>query len=174
MQPTFCKQQLFGDKLTKQEKFLQLFNPEKKKLEKFALSISTNRDDAKELVAETIFHAYKNFESLRDEKAFLCYLFTVATRAKAQINRKLKNIEFSSPEEFDFIFSGDIGPDDMTDITLLREAILKLKTNEKEALILKEFSGLSISEISKIQKTSETNVKVRIHRAKKNLEKLLK
>lgn len=55
----------------------------------------------------------------------------------------------------------------------LRKAIADLPEHLRLALQLKEFSGLDYKAIGRILGISETNVKVRVHRARKKLEELL-
>ena len=55
----------------------------------------------------------------------------------------------------------------------LRKAIANLPEHLRLALQLKEFSGLDYKAIGRILGISETNVKVRVHRARKKLEELL-
>ena len=55
----------------------------------------------------------------------------------------------------------------------LRCAIESLPEHLRLALQLKEFSGLDYKAIGRILGISETNVKVRVHRARKKLEEIL-
>lgn len=55
----------------------------------------------------------------------------------------------------------------------VREAIAQLPENLRIVIQLKEFSGLDYKAIGKTLGISETNVKVRVHRARKKLEELL-
>ena len=55
----------------------------------------------------------------------------------------------------------------------VRLAINQLPENLRLVIQLKEFSGLDYKSIGKILGISETNVKVRVHRARKKLEELL-
>ena len=56
---------------------------------------------------------------------------------------------------------------------LVREAIHKLPEKLRAVLVLKEYSELNYREIATILNISESNVKVRVHRARQQLEKLL-
>lgn len=56
---------------------------------------------------------------------------------------------------------------------LLYRTIQKLKSTEKEAVVLYYFTGLSQEEISRIMGVTYGNVRVILYRAKKNLKKLL-
>ena len=53
------------------------------------------------------------------------------------------------------------------------EALGKLPQNLKEVLILREYGDLNYKEIGKVLGITEGNVKVRMFRAREQLEKLL-
>lgn len=55
----------------------------------------------------------------------------------------------------------------------VRDAIEALPENLKLVIKLKEYSGLDYKAIGKVLGISETNVKVRVHRARRKLESLL-
>ena len=59
-------------------------------------------------------------------------------------------------------------------INLTQKALDKLPEKLKEAVILKEYSDLNYKEIGKVLGISEGNVKVRIFRARKLLEEILR
>ncbi|MGI6466304.1 MAG: RNA polymerase sigma factor [Sphaerochaetaceae bacterium] len=56
---------------------------------------------------------------------------------------------------------------------LVREAVEKLPEKLKSVLILKEYADLNYKEIGQILKITESNVKVRVHRARKLMETML-
>jgi len=56
---------------------------------------------------------------------------------------------------------------------LVRNAIQQLPEKLRAVLVLKEYSDLNYKEIANILNITESNVKVRVHRAKQQLEKLL-
>ena len=55
----------------------------------------------------------------------------------------------------------------------VRDAVNALPENLRSVIQLKEYSGLDYKAIGKILGISETNVKVRVHRARKKLEEIL-
>ena len=55
----------------------------------------------------------------------------------------------------------------------VRKAIAQLPEIYKTVIVLREYGDLNYKDIGKVLKISETNVKVRVHRARKELEKLL-
>ena len=113
--------------MSKQQKFLELFEPNKMKLWRFCLSISRSRDNAKDLLQDTIEAAFKQFDDVKSEQAFLSYLFTIASRINyKQINRAkmLAEIDDSILEA---LIDGDALPDTQTDIRILYESLDKMK-----------------------------------------------
>lgn len=57
--------------------------------------------------------------------------------------------------------------------TIVRNAVEKLPEKLKSVLILKEYADLNYKQIGKILQISESNVKVRVHRARKYMESML-
>lgn len=57
--------------------------------------------------------------------------------------------------------------------TLVREAVEKLPDKLKSVLVLKEYADLNYKQIAEILRISESNVKVRVHRARKIMESML-
>lgn len=72
-------------------------------------------------------------------------------------------------------------PDDSADTPLLRadtqsavqEALGKLPINLRTALVMREYGDLSYREIADVLRISESNVKVRVFRARKRLAEIL-
>ncbi len=55
----------------------------------------------------------------------------------------------------------------------MNKLLEKLPEKLKAPLVLREFSGLNYREISKVLGISESNVKVRIFRARESIQKLI-
>jgi RNA polymerase sigma-70 factor (ECF subfamily) len=159
--------------VTKQEKFMELLEPVHGRLERFAMSISSGYDEAKDIVSETILEAYQCFGSLKDEKAFLSFIFTIARRKKSRLARKNQRYVPFSNNNSCYLADSSISPENATDISLLHNAMNSLGEKEKEAISLFEIAGFSVKEIAGIQGSSVAAVKVRLFRARKRLSKLL-
>lgn len=159
--------------MSKQQKFLELFEPNKMKLWRFCLSISRSRDNAKDLLQDTIEAAFKQFEAVKSEQAFLSYLFTIASRINyKQINRAkmLAKIDDSILEA---LIDGDALPDTKTDIRILYESLDKMKYEQREAIILSEIMGLQHLEAAKIQGITLETFRQRLYRAKNTLKEIM-
>ncbi len=157
----------------KQERFMNLYNPIAGNLSAFCFAKTYDREEAKELVSETILSAYENFHTLKNETAFLSFMFSIASnifKAKYKYNQRFV---VSDPELLDMMYSDSIQSDTLTDIRFLYEALEMLPPKQKEVIFLFDIMGLSQKEIAQIQNTTVLNVKIRIHRGKKKLAELL-
>ncbi|MCX6148667.1 MAG: sigma-70 family RNA polymerase sigma factor [Candidatus Kapabacteria bacterium] len=158
----------------KQEDFLFHYDAIKEQLERYVLNLTRNRNDAKDIISETILIAYQNFEQIENKVALLSYLFTISRRLFYQEKYKKKRIDYSSTEFIDELISDDISQEDKMDIQILYKAIDELEENQRETIILAEIMGFAHKEIAKIQDTTVANIKIRIFRAKKALKIKLK
>ena len=162
----------------KQEAFLELYEPCRESLVRFARAIVRNREDALDLVQETTLKAFDSFEKLKNPKAFTSYLFTIASRLNQRNSSRRKWFrsfssydEDQSPEEN--LKSAESAPDANHDIEALHMALDQLPAKQKEAVSLFEISGLSIKEIRDIQGGSIPGVKSRILRGRQALARIL-
>lgn len=156
----------------KQERFMNLLRPYHKRLERFALTMTRNREDAKDVVGETVLLAYEHLETLRNDDAFIGFLFTIASRV-AQKRMFKRREDTATDEQVEALYDNFTQPDVAFDVQLLYEALDKLPLEQREAVIMAEITGLSHKEIQKIQGGTISGVKVRIFRAKRRLAQLL-
>lgn len=156
-----------------QQKFLRLLQQHRVSLERFTLNMTRNRAAARELMSETIAIACESFAQVRDEQAFLSYLFTIATRRQRARKRTDEKETAMSGDEIDELYAGGLKPDECMSISELREAIDSLSEEYREPLVLAELVGLPHKEIEVILGLSASTVRVRIHRAKQQLRILL-
>ena len=158
----------------KQERFMNLYNPIAGNLSAFCFAKTHDREDAKELVSETILSSYENFHTLKNETAFLSFMFSIASNIFKAKYKHSQRFVVSDPELLDMMYSDSIQPDSLADVRLLYETLEKLQPEQKEAIFLFDIMGLSQKEIAQIQNITVLNVKIRIHRGKKRLAELLK
>lgn len=153
---------------SKQE-FIELYKEAHEPLARFCMVKSYGVMDSKDLLSETVLAAMEGFDKLRNKKAFLSYLFTIASN---KVNAALRRRKFSGPYEEEKAFAqvDTNGASDASfDISILYEALNELPEPQKEAVILFEISGFSIKEIMEIQNSGESAVKQRIRRGREKL-----
>jgi RNA polymerase sigma-70 factor (ECF subfamily) len=157
----------------KQKVFLDLILPVRQKLEKYASAMARNREDARDLVSETILIAYQNFESIKKRESFMYYLFTIASRLHRRRQWKKRifsSLEIEKTENFP---SNGHSPDNGVEMHLLYAALDKLPEKQREAIVLFELSGFSIEEIKDVQGGTISGVKSRLKRGREQLNVLL-
>lgn len=156
-----------------QEQFMLLLKPIQRSLEKFALGLTKDRDDARDLVQDAISTTWQHFNEINDHGAFKSYIFTTAINTFRNKHRRLKWFGTFTDDMVEMLRSTEPLPDRYTESTLLHLALQKLTPSAREAIMLFEMADLSITDVAKIQQSSEAAVKVRLMRARKQLQTLL-
>ena len=159
--------------LSKQDRFINVMESVLKKAERFALSLTRNRDTAKDILGDAILIVYENFDKIEDKQAILSYVFTIISRLYKQYCKLNRHYVKTEPYELDKLFAYDSPQDLATDVKILYQAMDKLPLTHREVLMLQEIYGFSQKEIARIQNTTIASVKVRVHRAKKSLRIIL-
>lgn len=158
---------------SEQDTFMELLEPVYNRLERFVLAMTRNRDVAKDIIHETVAIAWQQFGSLRQRKAFLSYLFTIATRTHAQHVRQQRRSIIADDDFWEYMSSHETSPETVADYRALYEAIDKLPEQQREAVIMFELLGFSMKEVQQVQGGTLISVKVRVSRARKKLAQLL-
>ncbi len=151
---------------------MTLYEPVHDRFERFCRARVYGEMDYKDLMNETICVAYEKFHKIKHKRSFLQFLFGIAIRILANANRKMKPATGMSE---DLVQVPDVNSNAARNIEvrILYETLAQLPTDQKEALILFEITGFSIKEISKIQDATESAIKQRLSRGRRNLAELL-
>lgn len=159
---------------TKQKEFMLLYEPVHDRLSRFIQTIVWNNEDARDVLAETVLRTFENFEKIRDKKAFLFYMFSIAGNLVKNKGRRKKFWGLFDEEQSVNIVDESSRSDRSAEVKDLYAAMDKLPAKQKEAITLFEISGFSIEEIKEIQGGSLSGVKSRLVRARTELARLLK
>lgn len=142
----------------------------------YALQLTENQDDAKDLVQETSYKALKNFTLLKNDDHKNAWLYTILRNTyintlRSGHNRNIKmnkadqNIQISAAVMPDFD-----NPDRIFDRKELMERIRRLPPSYAKPLKL-YLSGYSYKEIARMTNVPIGTIKSRIHLAKEKLKK---
>lgn len=127
---------------------------------------------AEDLVQETFFSFYRSHRQFRNEASYKTYLYRILMNHIKMHCRKKRPVAADEPSEMDF---GMVTFEDHTVLLMdLHEAIRSLKSKYAEVIVLHYFNELTIEEISELQGVTKSGVKMRLKRAKEQLEKELK
>lgn len=160
-----------SDELT----FRQVYNDVFPVLMRVAYHVTYNQDVAEDICQDAFIRFYDKdmvFPSMDDAKFWL--IRVVKNLAINHIKRKMR--ESASLEK---VMRGpQVNPfkDGASELLLqesaaaVRKAVSELPEIYRTVIVLREYADLDYKEIAKVLKISESNVKVRMHRARKELE----
>ena len=157
----------------RQQRFLQLLDPMRPRLSRFAWAMTRDRDEAEDLAAETIAAAWEGFGQLRDESAFPGWLLRIAVRIHRRARRRRKFWGLFSQEHAEQLRDTSTAPDVAAEIRILYEALSRLPERQREAVVLFEVSDLPLEEIQQIQGGTLSGVKSRVVRGRERLAELM-
>ncbi len=160
---------------SKQKAFLKLYEPVHDQFERFCRARAYGDMEYTDLMNETLLIAFKKFDTLQSNRAFLSFLFGISVRVLSN-NAKKNKAQVMEQTEMNFIQIKDMNADTEKDVNifLLHQALALLPEAQRECLILFEIIGFSIKEITAIQETTESTVKQRLRRGRLRLKEILK
>lgn len=157
----------------RQELFMTLFTPLQSRLERFIVQLVGNREDATDVLQDTILAAWQHFDNLRDHSSFGAYIYTIASNMVKRRHRKARLFSRWNDAYDEVLESPTPSPERSADITIIKSALAELPHAAREAILLHDLQGLSIEEVRKIQGGTLSAVKVRLMRARRQLAKKL-
>lgn len=133
---------------------------------RFAFSYTHNKEDAEDIVSQSILKALRSIDSLRDTNVIKSWFFKIIANTSLTFLRKNKNIVFM---DYDSIEDTNGTTDDYSELSF-NEIIEKLDIKYKEILILRFFENMTLQEISWVLNINENTIKTRLYRALKILK----
>lgn len=156
----------------RRKSFMVLYEPVHSRFERFCKARVYGEMDFKDLMHDTVIVAFQKFESLKDPKSFLSFLFGIAIRILANNKRKkdkqISQLNSVRTNEFQV---DQIGIDH--EIDFLYMGLSLLPENQRETIILFEIVGFSIKEIAELHQVGESAVKQRLSRGRTELKEIL-
>ena len=126
-----------------------------------------SRADAEDVTQDTFVRAWRSLDRFRAQSALNTWLYRIVTR------RCLDAIAARRATEQLDAASSESGADEPAGIVEQREqleavtrAIAGLPAEQRAALVLREFEGLSYDELADVLGTSVASIKGRLHRAR--------
>ena len=133
---------------------------------RFAFSYTHNKEDAEDIVSQSIIKALRSIDSLRDTNVLKSWFFKIIANTSLTFLRKNKNIVFM---DYDNIEDTNGTTDDYSELSF-NETIEKLDIKYREILILRFFENMTLQEISGVLNINENTIKTRLYRALKILK----
>jgi RNA polymerase sigma-70 factor (ECF subfamily) len=160
--------------LTKQERFMQVYEPVHERFERYCKTRAYGEFPFKDIMHDTLVVAFEKFDELKSKESFLHFLFGTAVRILAN-HRKKKRPEYLDQlnAKYEHVHNESSLIEKQFEINDLYACLKELDQVTSECIILFEISGFSIKEIMGIQNSSESAVKQRLSRGRKQLLALM-
>lgn len=152
--------------MTKEEFTNSIISMEKS-LYGISISILKNDADAADAVQSAILLAFQNLKKLKQDKYFKTWITRILINECFKVRKSRKN-----ETEYDNSINAFTEKDD--EYSFVFAAVMELEEDYRLPIILHYIEGYSVSEIHTMLGISESNVKVRLHRARTKLKEILK
>lgn len=156
---TLAKQ---GDK----EAFAKLMYERKAVLYKTAYIYVKNKEDALDIVSETVYRAYTSIKKLKNPQFFNTYLTRILINCAVDMLKKKK--VFVGDSEV-VLLSKSIKDENIEENIDLYRAVDLLNDKYRTVIVLRYFRDMTFEDISEVMKCPVGTVKTYLHRALKTL-----
>lgn len=159
------------------EAFARLVAKYKRRVFGLAARFARDRDELEDICQNVFIKVYEHIPSFRNEAPFEHWLTRVAVRTCHDALRRRRHEKHNLRLD-EWVFQiGDQREQARHEARqardLLNHALSRLTPDERLVITLLELEGLTVREISGLTDWSEANVKVRAHRARKALKRIV-
>lgn len=158
---------------TYEEEFISILRSYQGIIHKVNLIYFSVSEDRKDNFQEVVYHMWRAYPKLKNKEKIASWIYAIAINTAVSKIRKDSRYSFTGDIESINISLSDCDMEISFDFQQLLEAIRQLKDVDKSIMLL-YLEDYNYNEIGDIVGISSSNVGVRINRAKKQLEKLLK
>lgn len=145
----------------------------------YFLRLSAKRAFSEDMVQEVFLRVLKYRQTYRGESEFKVWLFRIARNAWIDHLRKKRFVRFSLDENnLPEPVSNDPLPQQVLEEeqrrNLLKQALGQLTPDKREVLVLSRYQDMRYEEIAQVLDCTVSTVKVKVHRALKELRVIVK
>ena len=170
--------------------FEELVTGHERQIYSLVYRILQNSHDSEDVTQQAFLSAVENLAKFREESSFATWLYRIATFAALKVIRKRKGLDTVSLEEAtepredydsiphpEYIADWKQSPEQLVERNetqrLLDDALTKLDEKHRLVFLLRDVEGLSVAETAEALGLSESNVKMRLLRARLQLREEL-
>ncbi|MGH2752680.1 MAG: RNA polymerase sigma factor [Actinomycetota bacterium] len=144
------------------------------------LRILRDPDDAAEATQDAYLKAWRALGAFRGDAMFSTWMYRVAANAaisKQRRRRRKREHEIGADDELIARLPSSASTEALAgariELEAVEEALRLLPEHYRAALVLRDVYGMSMEEVAKQLKITETAAKVRVHRGRKRLKDLV-
>jgi RNA polymerase sigma-70 factor, ECF subfamily len=149
--------------------FETLFRRHSPRVHTVALRVLGDAGDAEEATQDTFVQVWKNLAAFRGDSQFTTWAHHICVNRCSRMLRRRRE----RPEPLPEVADRRPGPAEVTvlrdEVAAVVSALSQLTDEQRSALVLREFAGLSYTEVADVLGTSLTAARSRIHRARLEL-----
>jgi RNA polymerase sigma-70 factor (ECF subfamily) len=148
--------------------------------------MTSNHEDANDLVQDTFIKAFKSIDSFRGHSSFYTWVYRIAVNRTINFLKRRKNRNQYSLDDLDSSIQTDpdllemmshVTPRREVGLTELQEklneALQKLSESHRAVVTMHDIQGMTHADIAKVLKCSEGTVRSRLFYARQQLQGLL-
>jgi RNA polymerase sigma factor (sigma-70 family) len=148
--------------------------------------MTSNHEDANDLVQDTFIKAYKSLQSFRGQSSFYTWVYRIAVNRTINFVKRRKNRNQYSLDDLDSAIQSDpdlvemqshatprreVGLNELQE--KLNDALQKLSESHRAVVTLHDVQGMTHADIAKVMGCSEGTVRSRLFYARQQLQGLL-
>ena len=175
---------LFRGREARNRRFDALVRPHLRKMYRMAYRWTQNREDAEDLVQETLSKLVRHLEEMERVDKLAPWLIKVLYRDFVDAYRKSRRSPLDGEDTWrgdlsllDTLISDHRGDDDAFKRLILQRDLVKaletLPAEQRDVVILHDVEGYTAEEVGEILEISPGTVKSRLHRSRARLKKIL-
>jgi len=153
--------------MTSKENFEIIYKKYAPTIRKLCLSYTGDKDNAEDLIQETFITVWRKIDSFRNDAKLSTWIYRIAINNCLMSIRKYQRIEKIADDSI-IDMPDETSDEKVQQIDLLYKCISKLKEADR-VLITFVLDEKSYEEIAEITGITENNLRVKIHRIKKEL-----
>jgi RNA polymerase sigma factor (sigma-70 family) len=150
-----------------------LFERHHKTLFGFVYHMTGQTAYSEDLVQSVFYRMLQYRHTFKGKGEFKSWMYHLTRNLIKDTFRKNSRIDYlEDVSKISPSFEDSQGFEKQQESERLHKSISKLKTDHKEVLVLSKFQEMNYKEIAEVLKTTENNVKVKVHRAMKELKSM--
>lgn len=151
---------------TTYEKIAEFILENKENYYRLAYSYVRSREDALDVVQESIVRAFSSLKTLKDTTYLKSWFYRIVINTSLDFLRRNKKYTYLDEEQWEVISTG---PGDTYEDVDLHKALDKLSPKNRTIIILRFFEDMKLSEIARILGENENTVKTNLYSTLKKL-----
>ena len=151
--------------------------PLKDKLFRLALRITLSREDAEDIVQDTLLKVWNNRDEMSAVSSIEAYAMTMCRNQALDLCARKERMNISLDEKAHDRTDTVMPPDEKLaqdeGKALIRQTIDSLPEKQRTAMLMREIEGKTYKEIAQVMNITESDVKINIFRARKSIKEHL-